>query len=176
MIKVSMNTIFFLLFFSAPSEAAKVPCKIKLPSIQKGCTGEGCTVVSSIEIFKDVDAVKDLQTKTVLVHLKKGMKIKAPYEFAVEVRRPGIYRSVEKKISVPGKTLVLTPLTAFEVMVNRGVGNYDVCIENEVISMALKEDAEEVEPIQTIDWIKVQLDPKTSGFLRRSDVKVISAE
>ena len=173
---VTKALFMFLIFFSGVAQAAKIPCKVKLPSILDGCQGEGCTMILHLVMNQDQDVVKDLQTKTVIKSLKKGTKINGPFSFLIEVRRSGIYRAIEKTIPVKDSAVKLTTGSPFEVMADRGNGNFDVCVENDVIQIALKEDAEMLEPIKADDWIKVKLDATTSGFLKRSEVKVISSE
>jgi len=168
--------VAFIFIFGMPALAAKIPCKIKLPSIQNGCQGEGCSMVASLVLNQDQDLVRDLQSKTVIKNLKKGLKIKGPFSFAIEVKRSGIYRAIEKAIPVEGKSTKLASGVAFEVMADRGVGTFDVCIDSEVVSVALNEDAEMLEPIKADDWIKVKLDATTTGYLKRNEVKVISSE
>ena len=86
------------MLFSGVANAAKVPCKMKLPLVLTGCQGEGCTSVAYLMTDHAVDFVKDLETKTVIQQIKQGTKIKRPFNFAIEVKRPGIYKVMDKTI------------------------------------------------------------------------------
>jgi len=158
-------------------QAAKVPCKIKMPLYQKGCQGDWCVAgVSYLIADHDIDLVKDLQTKTVMQKIPKGTKMNKPFSFEMVIKRAGLRRVIEKTFELEDQRYSLKRGTVFEVLYDAGQGNYAICVENDIVKLELKNNAEELAPIKGEEWIKVKLDPKTSGFVKYSEVKIINDE
>lgn len=171
-----MKALLLFAWMVGAAHAAKIPCKIKMPMIQDGCQGDGCSFFSHLILDHDVDLLKDVQTKALVQKILKGTKIKKPFSFAIEVKRPGIYKVIDKTIEFEYPKYTLKRGTVFEVLYYADKGKYGVCIEDKIAELVLDQYAEMLEPAKTEDWIKVRLDTKTSGALKRSDVKVISSE
>jgi len=176
MIKVVHLFALLVGVWTASADAAKIPCKLKLPYITEGCQEDGCKVVYQVVFDRETQLVKDLQSKEVLQKVTLGTKVKKPFEFAIEVKRPGIYRTLDRSFDLANEKYRLRKGVLFEVFYYAGAGHYAVCVEDKMEKVQLKNDAEALEPIKTQEWIKVKLDAKISGFVKRNEVRVISAE
>lgn len=171
-----MKSLIAILLMSTTANAAKIPCKIKLPLVHDGCQGDWCAAVNHLLVEQDVDLVKDIQSKTVIQKIKKGTKIKKPFGFELEVKRSGIYRVIDKSFDLESTKYRLKRGMAFEVLYDAGQGYFAICVENDIEKHRFGESAEMIESVKADDWIKVKLDGKISGYVKRNDVKVISAE
>jgi hypothetical protein len=176
MIKVVQMFVLFAGFWAVSADAAKIPCKIKLPYITEGCQEDGCKVVYQIVFDRETQLVKDIQSKEIVQKVALGTKVKKPFEFAIEVKRPGIYRTLDQSFDLANEKYRLRKGVLFEVFYYAGAGHYAVCVEDKIEKVQLKNDAEALDPAKTQEWIKVKLDTKTSGFVKRNEVRIISAE